>query len=201
MSEDDSDANSSVGESEGDISDPKSKTDLVKIEHLKIIRTIGTGNRDVFVEFKTQNCIINLEKLNYPIIKLWYLLLLLSTLQRIFQSNPLWPNLIRDTPLFSIIQYNPDQRYQDKCCTVQALIDHFLINSYSSFKQITSIKKFKLSIIQTDWSLISLNSIKLMSIIGKILKTNDRIIARPHDFLSIFRSYVLWISIAWLQTF
>ena len=43
MSEDDSDANSSVGESEGEISEPESKTDLVKIEHLKIIRTIGTG--------------------------------------------------------------------------------------------------------------------------------------------------------------
>ena len=47
MSEEDSDASSSVGESEGEISEPKSKTDLVKIEHLKIIRTIGTGNRDV----------------------------------------------------------------------------------------------------------------------------------------------------------
>ena len=45
MSEDDSDANSSLGESEGDISKRKSKTDLVKIEHLKIIRTIGTGKR------------------------------------------------------------------------------------------------------------------------------------------------------------
>ena len=44
MSEEDSDA-SSVGESEGEISEPKSKTDLVKIEHLKIIRTIGTGNK------------------------------------------------------------------------------------------------------------------------------------------------------------
>ena len=43
MSEEDSDASSSVGESEGEISEPKSKTDLVKIEHLKIIRTIGTG--------------------------------------------------------------------------------------------------------------------------------------------------------------
>lgn len=47
MSEEDSDASSSVGESEGEISEPKSKTDLVKIEHLKIIRTIGTGNRDL----------------------------------------------------------------------------------------------------------------------------------------------------------
>ena len=48
MSEEDSDAGSSVGESQGEVSEHKSKTDLVKIEHLKIIRTIGTGNRDVF---------------------------------------------------------------------------------------------------------------------------------------------------------
>ena len=84
---------------------------------------------------------------------------------------------------------------------MKALIDHFLINSYSSFKQIASIKKFKLSIIQTDWSLISLNSIKLMSIIGKILKTNDQIIARPHDFWLIFLSYVLWILDVLLRKF
>ena len=84
---------------------------------------------------------------------------------------------------------------------MKALIDHFLINSYSSFKQIASIKKFKLSIIQTDWSLISLNSIKLMSIIGKISKTNDQIIARPHDFWLIFLSYVLWILDVWLRKF
>ena len=85
---------------------------------------------------------------------------------------------------------------------MKALIDHFLINSYSSFKQIASIKKFKLSIIQTDWSLISLNSIKLMSIIGKILKTYDQIIARPYDdFWLIFLSYVLWILDVWLRKF
>jgi len=55
MSEDDSDANSSVGESEGEISDPKSKTDLVKIEHLKIIRTIGTGKFSRVLLCKHQN--------------------------------------------------------------------------------------------------------------------------------------------------
>ena len=53
MSEDESD--NSVGE--GEISDIKTKTDLVKIEHLKVIRTIGTG--DGFDQFDQ---VINLYK-------------------------------------------------------------------------------------------------------------------------------------------
>ena len=55
MSEDESD--NSVGEGEGEISDIKTKTDLVKIEHLKVIRTIGTG--DGFDQFDQ---VINLYK-------------------------------------------------------------------------------------------------------------------------------------------
>ena len=53
MSEDESD--NSVGE--GEISDIKTKTDLVKIEHLKVIRTIGTGDR-----FDQFDQVINLYK-------------------------------------------------------------------------------------------------------------------------------------------